>query len=140
MIPELEGMFKPGTHCDLVLRILGDGAWHNVIDMMSVLDGPGHTCRNWAIRSRISDINKKIRLVEYTVLSRIATNRQGEYRMVRSPDMKDELFWKIWGHPRVSKEVRHKIDTRNFSHAEYEFILRQLDQKMNPKDKRGGGE
>jgi len=74
---------KEGTHCYIIYDILLDGLWHNVIDMMMVKDSMWLVTRNWAIRSRISDLNRKLKPLGYLIESRLGINRQGEYRLKR---------------------------------------------------------
>mgnify|MGYP001591450754 CR=1 FL=1 len=53
--------------------------WHNAIDLMKDLK-PG--CVNWALRSRVSDLNKTLPSKGFHIESRIGKNRCAEYRLV----------------------------------------------------------
>jgi len=76
MLEQLEFMTVKKTDCELILDYLKfKKDWCNVIDIMSDLKP---TSRNWAVRSRISDLIKK----GYNIESRISEiNRCAEYRL-----------------------------------------------------------
>ena len=69
------------TDCELIMLILTDGKWHNVIDIMRQ-GKPGAV--NWAVRSRISDLNRKFSRdrAGFFIESRIDVNRQAKYRLI----------------------------------------------------------
>ena len=67
------------THCEIIYGILSDKIWHNVIEISKV-GFPG--CVNVAIRSRVTDLKRKLLPQNKTIISRIAKNRQAEYRLV----------------------------------------------------------
>lgn len=78
--------FKPDTDNYLVMTVLVDGAWHNVIEIMRLKDNPqtGFVCRNWAIRSRISDIKKVIICYGFTIDSLLDDNGCSKYRITEN--------------------------------------------------------
>jgi len=63
------------SDCSLILNYLSDGQWHNVIQIMEALK-PG--ARNWAVRSRISNLKEKGHVIE----KRIGENGCADYRLV----------------------------------------------------------
>lgn len=67
---------KEGTDCFFIYNILLDERWHNVIDIMQ---RRSPTIINWAVRSRISNLNDKLKGTGWFIDSRIGSNRQGEY-------------------------------------------------------------
>ena len=70
------------TDSELILNILADGEWHNVITIMKQ-GKPGAI--NWAVRSRVSDLKKKLRPEGYDIDSRIGENGQAEYMLIPAP-------------------------------------------------------
>lgn len=76
----IELRLKENTDCFFVYGILLDGQWHNVIDIMAKRS---ITMVNWSVRSRISDLKKKLIPFGFTIESKIDTNRQGSYRLVK---------------------------------------------------------
>jgi len=68
------------TDCEIILQILSDFKWHNVIEIMQRAK-PG--CINFACRSRISDLKKK----GYQIESEIDTNGQARYRLLMSAEI-----------------------------------------------------
>ena len=53
-------LFKEGTDNHNVLRFMMDGSWHNAPQYMETLDKQNFVNRNFAFRSRISDIKRKL--------------------------------------------------------------------------------
>jgi hypothetical protein len=80
----LKNLFDETTDNYLALSALVDGSWHNVVDLMRLKDNPhtGFVCRNWAVRSRISDINKRIRPLGFIIESEIDLNGCAKYRII----------------------------------------------------------
>ena len=62
------------TDCEIILAILKDHEWHNIVDIMRDAK-PGAV--NWAVRSRVSDLGKK----GYKIDHRIGKNHCAEYRL-----------------------------------------------------------
>lgn len=63
------------TDCELVLKILSDGQFHNILEIMQRAK-PG--CINFAARSRISDLKRK----GYQIESELDTNGCAKYRLL----------------------------------------------------------
>jgi hypothetical protein len=63
------------TDCEIVLNILMDGKWWNVIDIMTA-GKPGS--KNWAVRSRIADLRRK----GYKIEGLRGANGCQDYRLV----------------------------------------------------------
>lgn len=74
------------TDCDLVFQyLLGRPGWHNAVDMMLELK-PGAV--NWALRSRISDLNRRgmpSHPTGFRIESRLGENGCAEYRLQEIP-------------------------------------------------------
>ncbi len=71
------------TDCDLIYEYLKDHQWHNVVDMCLSLKP---NAVNWAVRSRISNLNKsfqKIEPPEEEIESKIDTNGQSKYKLIK---------------------------------------------------------
>jgi len=62
------------TNCEMILKVLKDGQWHHVLNIIQAVK-PGAV--NFACRSRISDLKKKGHSIE----RRIAADGQAEYRL-----------------------------------------------------------
>jgi len=69
------------TDCEIILKILSDGEWHNIIEIC--YRGKPQAI-NWAVRSRISNLKQK----GYNIISKIGKNRQGEYRLITEKQMR----------------------------------------------------
>ena len=63
------------TDCEIILQILKDYQWHNIIEIMK--QGKPFSV-NWAVRSRVSDLKKRGCIIE----SRIGKNGQAEYKLL----------------------------------------------------------
>jgi hypothetical protein len=76
------------TDCEIVLDILSDRQWHHVKEIM--VRGKGPNCMNWAVRSRIAEINQRD---GYFIESRISKDDgMAEYRLKCIPgEMRNEL-------------------------------------------------
>lgn len=81
---EIKNLFERTTDNYLVASILSDGNWHNAVDIMRLKDRPetGFVCRNFAVRSRVSDIKKIIQQYDFTIDSEIDFNGCAKYRIV----------------------------------------------------------
>ena len=67
------------TDCKIILDLLSDGKWWNVIDLMHTAK-PGAI--NFACRSRIADLRKK----GFHIISEIAENGCAKYRWVQKSE------------------------------------------------------
>lgn len=78
----LLALFAPDTDNYNVLLSLLDGRWHDAPEYMEGMDRRGMVVRNFAYRSRISDIGKKIAPEGWEIESRRKVNsRIYEYRL-----------------------------------------------------------
>ena len=75
-------LFNPESDNYRIACILNDGLWHNVIDIMATRDGGAFTMRNWAVRSRISNIKARIEPYGWTNESEIDLNGCAKYRII----------------------------------------------------------
>ena len=85
-IPDLTNLFNPDTDNHLVMSMLSDGNWHNGIEFQKAKDRPetGFICRNFAHRSRVSNIKNKIQGFGFTIESKIDTNGCATYRVIKA--------------------------------------------------------
>lgn len=122
-------LFKPGTDCYFILEyLINHEGWRNVIDIIkSKSFSPERPMVNWACRSRISDINKKIGPHGWTITSRIGSNGQGEYMLVG--EVMALLKQEICYHKNIDKETRDKVEKHSFSIDDLLLIKRHLDEK-----------
>ena len=75
-------LFTPSTDNYQVLLQLLDMRWHNAPEYMATLDANNFLCRNFAYRSRISDIGKRIAPEGWEIESRrMAGKPIYEYRL-----------------------------------------------------------
>ena len=65
------------TDCELIYNVLKDGQWHNAVDICLICKP---NAVNWALRSRISDLKKKLRKNMVDIKSKIDTNGCAKYR------------------------------------------------------------
>jgi hypothetical protein len=80
---QLKDLFDPTTDNYFVCAILCDGYFHNSMDIMSLKDKPGFICRNFAVRSRISNIKEVIELHGWTIESvKMERSNCHKYRIV----------------------------------------------------------
>ena len=70
-LQDLKKLFDETTDNYFVCDILCDGQWHTSMDIMKLKDNParGFVCRNFAVRSRISNIKDKVYHFGWTVES-----------------------------------------------------------------------
>jgi hypothetical protein len=68
------------SQVDRIQRYLSNGKWHHVQSIMHHI-APGAV--NVAVRSRISDLNKKLGAQGWEVQSRITNDGQAEYRLAK---------------------------------------------------------
>lgn len=69
---------REGTDNHFIYKLLLDGSWWNVIDIMKAR---GPHIVNWAVRSRVSNLNTRLKPFGFKVDARLGVNRQGEYKL-----------------------------------------------------------
>ena len=67
------------TDAEIIFEILMDMKPHNVIEIMH--RGKPYAI-NWAVRSRIAEMRKKLRPEGYDIKKKIDTNRQATYKLI----------------------------------------------------------
>jgi len=72
---------KEGTDCYFLYKLFLNRHWWNII---AIFQARSHTMVNWAARTRISNLNTKLKPFDWIIESRIGDNRQGEYRLTEA--------------------------------------------------------
>ena len=102
-------LFNQGTDNYFILNYLLTREWVNVLELMTA---HGYNEKNFAARSRISDINKKIKPKGFEIISRISkVNHQGEYMLREIKNMQKEMAEQITEISEIKEFTKEEPET-----------------------------